>query len=72
MTGSELVRAVEAGWPGLPILIVSGFAEIPAGEAVGIPRLAKPFRPNQFAAAITEVVRRPGGKKVVSFSSHRK
>ncbi len=71
MTGAELVGAVEAGWPELPILMVSGYAEIPEGTAVGIPRLAKPFRPHQLAAAIVQTVSHAGRNKVVSFPGGR-
>ncbi|HEX8471595.1 MAG TPA: PAS domain S-box protein, partial [Brevundimonas sp.] len=56
MTGGELIRAIEGGWKTLPILMVSGYAEIPEGEALGVPRLAKPFRPHQLAAAVAAAV----------------
>ncbi len=67
MTGAELIHAVEAGWPGLPILLVSGYAEIPEGAAVGVPRLAKPFRPHQLTAAILDLMRDSGPSKVLNF-----
>jgi CheY-like chemotaxis protein len=71
MTGEELIDAVQAGWPDLPVLIVSGYAEIPEGAALGIPRLAKPFRPHQLAAAVAEAAPKAGSKKVVSFPGGR-
>jgi CheY-like chemotaxis protein len=67
MTGADLIHAVEGGWPRLPILLVSGYAEIPEGAAVGIPRLAKPFRPHQLTAAILDMMRETGSSKVLSF-----
>jgi PAS domain S-box-containing protein len=67
MTGGELVDAVRAGWPELPVLIVSGYAEIPEGVAVGIPRLPKPFRPYELASAIAATASTRGSKKVVTF-----
>lgn len=67
MTGADLIHAVEGGWPRLPILLVSGYAEIPEGAAVGVPRLAKPFRPHQLTAAILDLMRDSGPSKVVSF-----
>jgi PAS domain S-box-containing protein len=54
MTGAELVVAAQARWPQMPVLMVSGYAEIPDGLALNILRLAKPFRPDQLAAAIAE------------------
>jgi CheY-like chemotaxis protein len=71
MNGSELVDAVRAGWPELPVLIVSGYAEIPGGAALGIPRLPKPFRPHQLASAIAETASPLGSKKVVTFPGAR-
>jgi CheY-like chemotaxis protein len=67
MTGGELADAVQAGWPELPVLMVSGYAEIPDGVAVGVPRLPKPFRPYHLAAAVAETAVQAGSKKVVSF-----
>ncbi len=68
MTGAELIHAVEAGWPRMPALMVSGYAEIPEGAALGIPRLAKPFRPHQLADAIAETVQADAAK-VVTFAA---
>jgi PAS domain S-box-containing protein len=56
MTGADLVRAMRGGWPKLPVLMVSGYAELPEGAGKGIPRLAKPFRQTELAAAIAEVM----------------
>jgi CheY-like chemotaxis protein len=65
MTGGELIDAAQAGWPELPVLMVSGYAEIPDGEALGISRLPKPFRPYQLAKAIAETATKAGSKTVV-------
>jgi PAS domain S-box-containing protein len=54
MTGADLAAALPAS---MPVLIVSGYAEIPAGaEAIGI-RLNKPFRDEQLARAVREAMR---------------
>jgi CheY-like chemotaxis protein len=53
MTGADLVAALPAA---MPVLIVSGYAEIPAGgEAIGA-RLTKPFREEQLADAIRDLM----------------
>jgi len=44
MTGSELAETIRAERPGLPIILASGYAELPAGSAFVLPRLNKPFR----------------------------
>jgi len=64
MTGAQLAEAARKGWPELPVLMVSGYAEVPEGAAAGIPRLAKPFREDQLNRAVAEAmgVERPSGR----------
>jgi FixJ family two-component response regulator len=56
MTGSELVSKVRAEKPELPVILATGYAELPPGEGRGIPRLAKPFRQQDLADAIAEAI----------------
>ena len=73
MSGAQLAEAAQTGWPGLPILLVSGYAELPEGTAADLPKLAKPFRQDQllrcvaFAVAANqpagEVLKFPGRKQ---------
>jgi CheY-like chemotaxis protein len=58
MTGSELVSKIRAEKPELPVILATGYAELPPGEGKGIPRLAKPFRQQDLADAIAEAVLR--------------
>ena len=51
MTGVDLVRAVRDRLPSLPVLIVSGYAEV-EGIAADLPRLTKPFRSDELAAGL--------------------
>lgn len=54
MTGVDLIRAAREIQPGLPVLIVSGYAE--ADElAPDLPRLTKPFRRSELAAKLAEL-----------------
>ncbi|WP_158266466.1 GAF domain-containing protein [Allosphingosinicella deserti] len=53
MTGTVLVREARALRPDLPVLIISGYAEA-EGIAPDVPRLTKPFRQADLAAAIAE------------------
>jgi CheY-like chemotaxis protein len=55
MTGSELAEAVRRDWPDLPIIIATGYAELPEGPAQAIPRLAKPFFEKDLADAIASI-----------------
>jgi CheY-like chemotaxis protein len=54
MSGSELARALRATHPGLPVLILSGYAAS-EGLAPDLPRLTKPFRKDDLAAALAEL-----------------
>lgn len=52
MTGGELAKAVRALIPDLPILIASGYAELPSEPDSGIARLGKPYSQQQLALEI--------------------
>lgn len=58
MTGAVLADAVRSQWPGLPIILASGYADLPPGVATEFHRLAKPFSQDDLAEAINEVVER--------------
>ena len=44
MTGAQLAEVVQCEWPDLPIILASGYADLPTGIASDLRRLAKPFR----------------------------
>ncbi len=67
MTGLQLAEAVRAGWPDLPVLIASGYAELPADANISLPKLAKPFREEQLSKAIAETVAFRPDRRVVRF-----
>lgn len=52
MTGIELVAAARAEQPDLPVILASGYADLPPGSTVGISRLNKPFGQAQLKACI--------------------
>ena len=56
MTGVELIRAAQGILPGLPVLIVSGYADTDGIEP-DLQRLTKPFRRSDLAAKLIEVER---------------
>ncbi|TXJ16662.1 MAG: response regulator, partial [Afipia sp.] len=56
MTGVDLIKNVRAEKPDFPAIIATGYAELPQGEAAGIPKLAKPFRQQDLAAIIDEAM----------------
>jgi signal transduction histidine kinase len=54
MTGMELAQRLKERWPGLPVILASGYADIPQnGDGLrNLPRLSKPFLQGQLAEAI--------------------
>lgn len=57
MTGTELAAEIRRERPGLPVLLATGYAELPDGQMSGIPRLSKPFLQAHLDHAIAEVMR---------------
>lgn len=56
MTGAELVKAARDRVPGLPILLASGYADLPSGVELDVARLAKPYSQDQLASAIDKML----------------
>ena len=52
MTGAELIELVKERTPRQPILLATGYAELPPGVAAEVPRLAKPFLQSALQRAI--------------------
>ncbi|MFS2174531.1 PAS domain S-box protein [Rhizobium pisi] len=56
MTGTQLAQAIRDEWPEMPIILATGYAELPEGAGVtNLPRLGKPFSQAQLAEAISRV-----------------
>lgn len=52
MNGAQLARAAKEICPTLPILLATGYAELPDGDDLALPRIGKPYQQEQLAAAI--------------------
>ncbi|OWV71752.1 hybrid sensor histidine kinase/response regulator [Rhizobium sp. R339] len=52
MTGAQLAQAVRTIRPALPIVLATGYADLPAGAEVDLPRLGKPYNQAQLAREI--------------------
>jgi CheY-like chemotaxis protein len=52
MTGIELAARVREKRSDFPIILASGYAEIPSGEDLGLFRLAKPYRREDLEAGV--------------------
>ena len=56
MTGVQLAEAARKLKPDLPILLATGYADLPARAKIELPRLSKPYQQNQLAERITSLV----------------
>ena len=56
MTGEELTQHILANQPELPVLMVSGYASLPEGAGMSVPKLGKPFKERDLSRAIAEVI----------------
>jgi CheY-like chemotaxis protein len=54
MTGLELVAAARILRPALPIVLATGYAELPSGADPDLERLAKPFTQSELAQAVAQ------------------
>ena len=55
MTGSDLARQLRQFQPGLPIVLASGYTDLPPGSLQELVRLTKPYTEDQLRKAIEEV-----------------
>jgi CheY-like chemotaxis protein len=70
MTGLELASVAAERWPHLPVILASGYAEIPAGSEAAIPRLSKPFDQATLHRTIEAALHEPDiARRVVALSS---
>ncbi|MET0967557.1 MAG: ATP-binding protein [Tardiphaga sp.] len=56
MTGIELATATRDVRPGLPILLATGYADLPEGAQVDLPRLAKPYHQDQLRDRLDQLL----------------
>lgn len=57
MTGQQLIQRVRAQFPGMPVILATGYAETPPGLAQDVIRLGKPFMQEQLLAAVRRAMR---------------
>ncbi len=60
MTGLDLATRVKQFKPKLPIVLATGYAELPPHASIGFPRLDKPYTQEQLAEALDAAIRREG------------
>jgi signal transduction histidine kinase len=72
LSGTELARMVRQSWPTLPILLVTGYPELPKGEDQGLPWLTKPFQREALAARIDALLAPDVASNVVAIGFPRR
>lgn len=68
MTGAQLADAIEALRPGLPVVIITGFAELPP-HATRRPRLDKPFRQAELAQVVAAAGRAAAARRLAALEA---
>jgi PAS domain S-box-containing protein len=58
MTGVELAETVHRKRPQMPVLLATGYAELPSGQKSNLPRLSKPYRQADLQAEIARLLER--------------
>jgi PAS domain S-box-containing protein len=61
MNGGELSRKARELIPALPILIATGYADLPEGTGLDVSRLSKPYTQDQLASEIGKVMTQSTG-----------
>lgn len=56
MTGVQLAASIRTEWPDIPIILATGYAELPPGSDSDLPKLAKPFRQTDLMQAVAAAV----------------
>jgi PAS domain S-box-containing protein len=52
MSGLQLADAIKAEWPDLPVIIATGYADLPPGDGINFPKLSKPYTQAELARGI--------------------
>jgi PAS domain S-box-containing protein len=69
MNGVQLADEIEQRLPGLPVIIITGFAELPP-QTTRRPRLDKPFRQAELARVVTAMTSSSQAGRVVQLTAH--
>jgi PAS domain S-box-containing protein len=69
MTGAQLIEAIGSEDPALPVILASGYAELPEDQLAGIARLNKPFEQAELAKAMVNTFLPQG--KVLPFRTRQ-
>ena len=69
MMGADLAADLRERLPGLPVLMVTGYANLPPERTRGIPVITKPFRQTELATTLAGLLARKGQDNVILWRS---
>jgi len=67
MSGVQLAGAIKTEWPDLPVIIATGYADLPPGGEIAHPKLSKPYTQSQLMQALVGYAPRQGSGRVLRF-----
>ncbi len=56
MRGTQLAMEIRVSWPDVPVILATGYADLPKDSALELPLLRKPYAQEDLAAAIAKVI----------------
>jgi CheY-like chemotaxis protein len=56
MTGVELAKIARSKRPAMPVLLATGYTDLPAGQKIDVPRLSKPYMQNELREQIDRLL----------------
>jgi CheY-like chemotaxis protein len=56
MNGADLAMRIRKSHPDLPVLLATGYADLPDGLTIDLPRLGKPYTQSQLAGHIAKLL----------------
>jgi DNA-binding NtrC family response regulator len=65
MTGMQLAATIKQRWPHLPVILASGYADLPSDLELSLIRLSKPFGQDRLVRAINESIQDRAAGKVI-------
>jgi len=72
MTGLQLAKQIQENWPSMPVILASGYADLPDDTVLNLPRLAKPYRQEQLASLINQLLGSSPITNVVAIGTARR
>ena len=64
MNGAQLAAAAREIRPELPVLLATGYAELPAGSGIDLPKIGKPYQQDQLATEIMTVLKQSADRDI--------